>query len=519
MKPSLTHGFLVLLALSICLKAAKVRGASSSHSDDDDRYHYEAEDGEDQYDDEYDDTYDEDPAAAVGGSGPPNSAGHDSDKWRHGSSSSTTSSTTTTTRAPPPWVKTTEAPPLWSDEDDVREFYSCPEPCFCEDGTKFVNCSHRSLTEIPENLPRNVIRLDLSSNNIKHVPVEAFQNCTDIREIRLDHNVVEDLDKEVFLKLDRLDVLTLAENQLSHLAVDSFAAAPSLRRIVLSENPLVLPDEGPFLEQEELEELELARCNLTELSHQTFLGLTNLKWLDLAGNEFDEDLSTEVFEPLANLQRLHLPPLSEDTVRDLCDVVKSIDVVDITTHNISCFYLASETSYEESIITQRPITPEPPPKVEEPEKERLKPTKQQVNKGQLREEQEAGGSTEAPPRISTKNSLKIGSSSSTTTSSPIVSGPSSASITHSSDDNSKDEVRKEVQPGSVANGDESFLASLSSETMKQLLMGIIGAGVLILLIGIICRRTGLKNRFCGSKRRPASTDQVRPAEEVPLNKV
>lgn len=72
-----------------------------------------------------------------------------------------------------------------------------------------------------------------------------------------------------------------------------------------------------------------------------------------------QDLSTDVFEPLLNLQRLHLPALSEDTVRDLCDVIKSIDVVDITTHNISCFYLASETSYEESIITPRPTTPEP----------------------------------------------------------------------------------------------------------------------------------------------------------------
>lgn len=72
-----------------------------------------------------------------------------------------------------------------------------------------------------------------------------------------------------------------------------------------------------------------------------------------------QDISTDVFEPLENLQRLNLPPLSEDAVRELCDVVKSIDVVDITTHNISCFYLASETSYEESILTQRPITPEP----------------------------------------------------------------------------------------------------------------------------------------------------------------
>lgn len=142
--------------------------------------------------------------------------------------------------------------------------------------------------EIPTDLPKNVIRLDLSGNNIKHIPVEAFQNCTDVREILLDRNVIEEIDKEVFINMAHLDVLGLAGNQLSHLAPDTFVEAQSLRRLVLSENPLVIPDEGPFLEQEDLEELELARCNLTELTRDAFTGMNGLKWLNLAGNEFDE---------------------------------------------------------------------------------------------------------------------------------------------------------------------------------------------------------------------------------------
>lgn len=170
----------------------------------------------------------------------------------------------------------------------VPEQYPCPSDCTCEDGTKFLNCSDRSLTTIPADLPRNVIRLDLSGNNIKVVPMEAFQNCTEVREILLDRNVIEQLDKEVFMKLVRLDVLGLAGNQLSHLATDTFEEAQSLRRLVLNDNPLVVPDDGPFLQQEELEELEIARCNLTELTKETFSGLAGLKWLNLAGNEFDE---------------------------------------------------------------------------------------------------------------------------------------------------------------------------------------------------------------------------------------
>ncbi|EAT44829.1 AAEL003859-PA, partial [Aedes aegypti] len=384
---------------------------------------------------------------------------------------------------------------------------------------RFLYCSGRSLLEIPSDLPRDVIRLDLSDNNIKVVPVEAFQNCSEVREILLDRNVIEQLDKEVFLNLVRLDVLGLAGNQLSHLATNTFGDAQALRRLVLNENPLVMPDEGPFLEQEELEELEMARCNLTELTKDTFSGLAALKWLNLAGNEFDEDLGTDVFEPLENLQRLHVPPLSEDTVRDLCDVVKSIDVVDITTHNISCFYLASETSYEESIITQRPITPEPKREPEE-DSEESKPTRptKQTKKVILKENEidsDQDPVTLAPQLKPILPTRRSSSTTTTTVASPTVSGPSSASITHTADA-PKDDVKKETTPDQ---GDQSLLASISSDTMKQLLMGIIGLGLLILLIGIICRQTGLKNKLCGSKRRPAPTDQVRPAEEVPLNKV
>ncbi|XP_058837941.1 uncharacterized protein LOC131693814 [Topomyia yanbarensis] len=517
MKPRLSSGLLALmLGLSVCLQVLQASAKNTDSSSNTD-YHYA-----DEYDDDEDYDYnysyqDQNPKAAA-----------DNDKL----SSTTTSSTTpTTTQAPPVTSKSTAAP-LWSDEDVVREVYPCPRECSCEDGTQFLNCSQRSLTEIPQNLPRDVIRLDLSRNNIKQVPVDAFLNCTDVREILLDQNVIEEIDKEVFAGLVRLDLIGLAGNQIAHLTPDTFVEAHSLRRLVLNENPLVVPDDGPLLVQEELEELELASCNFTELNHQTFGGLEGLKSLNLAGNVFDEDLSTDVFEPLVNLQRLHLPPLSEETVRDLCDVIKSIDVVDITTHNISCFYLASETSYEESIITQRPITPEPK---REPTKDSddldatstAKPARKMITEENeiILNKEEMQSTTEHTTKATSRRTISTTTRTATTTTTkttssstapPTVSGPSSASITHPAAADDDDDVKKESTPEA---GKPSMLAAISSETMKQLLMGIIGAGVLILIAGIVCRRTGLKNKICGSKRRPAPTDQVRPAEEVPLNKV
>jgi hypothetical protein len=54
------------------------------------------------------------------------------------------------------------------------------------------------------------------------------------------------------------------------------------------------------------------------------------------------------------------------------------------------------------------------------------------------------------------------------------------------------------------------------------ILGIIIIAVTGLFIGFICRMDvlGIKTRMCRTKkRRPPTTDQVSPVEEIPLNKV
>ena len=166
---------------------------------------------------------------------------------------------------------------------------ACPGECSCSEDTKYINCSHRGLTELPNNLPSNVVVLNLNHNNLKRLNVEALQNCTRLTELHLASNAIEQFDKELLLKLDALDLLDLSSNQLSHLDSDSFSeASKSLRRLHLSDNPIVLPDSGPFLVLPDLEHLHLAGCNMTELPDETFTELGGLTLLDLFGNQFDE---------------------------------------------------------------------------------------------------------------------------------------------------------------------------------------------------------------------------------------
>ncbi|XP_058117884.1 toll-like receptor 2 type-1 isoform X2 [Anopheles coustani] len=470
------------------------------------------------YGDDYDDTYDDEEDDTGGlffGSDGGGKHGADSDK-----STSTTTGTakaSSTTTGSPPEISFVDMEDQSMEHEDG---YACPNECSCSEMTKFLNCSHRSLTDIPAGLPGNVLRLDLSHNNLKQLNVEAFQNCTGLQMLLLTGNVIEQFDKELLLKMDRLVLLDLSSNQLAHLDSDSFSEVDkSLRRLHLSNNPIVLPDSGPFLELPELEELYLDSCNLTELPDETFSELRGLALLDLFGNQFDEDMSVDVFEPLNHLMKLRLPTLSESTVRELCDKVPRIDVIDLTVHNISCFYLASDSSFEESILVDVPKTPEPISTTKEPTTPR--PTrKSQHNINEIRQEYKSSTS-----KLQASDSVLQTTTVPTQRNNSSQSGsfPSSASITHTGAAPVDDDHAVVKTSSTESNGDDgqpaSLLSSISPETMKQLLMAIIGATVLALIVGVICRRTGIKAKLCGTKRRPAPTDQVRPAEEVPLNKV
>ncbi|XP_053671346.1 slit homolog 2 protein [Anopheles nili] len=516
----------LLVGLLLCTSLVHAKNEDNIPEEVDDAY-------ADEYDDEaYDEEDDTGGLRSIELDDRKPGKGADSDKSSASSYTTTASGTLKSTST------TTNIPVIiFSDVDDhsiEQEDYACPKECSCSEGTKFVNCSHRLLTEIPYNLPSNVLRLDLSHNNLKRLNVEAFQNCTALQELLLANNVIEQFDKELLIRLDKLTFLDLSSNQLSHLDSDSFSeASKSLRRLYLNNNPLALPDDGTFLGLPELEELYLIDCNLTELPAQAFSELGGLTLLDLFGNQFDEDMNVDVFEPLNNLIHLRMPSMSENTVRELCDRVQRIDVIDITKHNISCFYLASDTSFEDSIIVDLPKIPEPvtkePTTTQAPRKllkninginQDYKSSTSKLQVGDLAFQVTTPQSTQQ--NVDRKSNASMSSSSAVKPS--FQSGsPSSASITHTgaaSEVNGDSEVIKTSSTTSNhSDGEQSMLSSITPETMKQLLMAIIGVTVLGLIIGLICRRTGIKNKLCGTKRRPAPTDQVRPAEEVPLNKV
>lgn len=72
----------------------------------------------------------------------------------------------------------------------ILENWSCPKNCKCSDIFKHVNCSFQMLKSIPDNLPLNLLRLDLSHNELELLNVTQLNNYTEIEELIIRNNSI-----------------------------------------------------------------------------------------------------------------------------------------------------------------------------------------------------------------------------------------------------------------------------------------------------------------------------------------
>uniref|UniRef100_A0A8B9KS44 Leucine-rich repeat-containing G-protein coupled receptor 4 n=1 Tax=Astyanax mexicanus TaxID=7994 RepID=A0A8B9KS44_ASTMX len=92
---------------------------------------------------------------------------------------------------------------------------------------------------IPEDLCEDlsVLRtLDLSYNEIEELP--SFQGCVRLQDITLQHNHIQQIDRDTFQGLTNLRVLDLSRNQIKLIHRDAFLSLSSLTNLDLSMNVL-----------------------------------------------------------------------------------------------------------------------------------------------------------------------------------------------------------------------------------------------------------------------------------------
>nr|XP_046224302.1 leucine-rich repeat-containing protein 19-like [Oncorhynchus gorbuscha] len=152
-------------------------------------------------------------------------------------------------------------------------------------GGLVVNCSFKTLQFIPSNYSQTITKLILSNNRIELSSADeaALKNYSNLIELHLDGNWLNDLPGKLFEAMSKLEVLNLSHNNISRVEPKALAGLVNLKELDLSYNrlqslPLHLLDD-----LKKLSFLGLAGNTLRELD----ISVNSLEVLDLQGNPWN----------------------------------------------------------------------------------------------------------------------------------------------------------------------------------------------------------------------------------------
>ena len=160
---------------------------------------------------------------------------------------------------------------------------ACPENCRCLifRHSATVSCRSRNLTEIPSDIPKRALLLDLQSNDIRSIKTGAFQ------------------------QLSHLKRLLLANTTFSKVPVGAFVGLHSLKFLSLLDNKISLLEKDAFVSLENVEHLGLGNNKIKRIHPLAFRGMKRLKYLSLLNNSITQ-LESGIFDHLPALQKLDL---------------------------------------------------------------------------------------------------------------------------------------------------------------------------------------------------------------------
>ncbi|XP_045659783.1 toll-like receptor 8 [Ursus americanus] len=137
---------------------------------------------------------------------------------------------------------------------------------------------------------RNLTRLDLSSNNLRRIPNEAFLNLPQsLTQLYIKNNVLNFFNWTLLQQFPHLQTLDLSGNRLSSLTNSLSKFTPSLRTLLLHRNRIAHLPANFLSEASSLIHLDLSSNLLKMINKSTLQTKTNtsLAILELGRNPFD----------------------------------------------------------------------------------------------------------------------------------------------------------------------------------------------------------------------------------------
>jgi hypothetical protein len=245
---------------------------------------------------------------------------------------------------------------LWLVIVPLRVTKLCPEECWCDVGGYFVDCSNKSLHNIPSiylthvqelvlnnnsitSLEKDIFvskglielnflaldrcglqiielgafngltkltNLSISENGIEEITGRTFENMSGLEYLGLEYNRIEHLGVDVFWGLVNLQHINLEGNELLKIHPDIFVGLPILERLDLGANGgLQIPTDRHLITSYSLKILNITFCNISSVSLETLANVSALETLDLSYNKL-RSIDTNTLRSLPKLSALSL---------------------------------------------------------------------------------------------------------------------------------------------------------------------------------------------------------------------
>ncbi|XP_012714873.2 toll-like receptor 3 [Fundulus heteroclitus] len=241
--------------------------------------------------------------------------------------------------------------------------------CSVQDGR--ADCSHRSLSSVPQDLPTNITSLDMSHNRMTTAPPDSLKRYAGLLHLNVSYNSIKNLDGGLCKNLPGLQTLNLMHNEVYLLKREDLSHCVKLTRLNMASNRLKLQDE-PFFLLQSLKYLDVSMNKLKSAMLGSQPQLPSLVTLDLGHNSFStvkredfsflkhspslevislissvslEKLEPGCFKPISGLRMLSLDGSLKGSlfISDLCSELSGTAIGVLSLRNIGLTNLTNRT--------------------------------------------------------------------------------------------------------------------------------------------------------------------------------
>ncbi|XP_078696750.1 uncharacterized protein LOC144924920 [Branchiostoma floridae x Branchiostoma belcheri] len=205
--------------------------------------------------------------------------------------------------------------------------------CPCTIVNQTADCFLTGLTQVPSNLPQDLIKLDLSDNDIRTLRNNSFSYLHLLEVLNLEANQLSVIEPAAFYNLSNLKMMLLTDNRLSYLPAGLFASLPTLQKLDLSKNSLRFILQADIWKGLNLQKLDISYNQLVSGRFSSdFATMPSLHELILSGNNISS-LNYSDFHPFL-LHEFDLLDFSDNPIihidKSFFTLFSAIHILDIS---------------------------------------------------------------------------------------------------------------------------------------------------------------------------------------------